>query len=429
MARTRTALDTFRRSIPKENADAQLSGELLAFRVSWATSDTIADPDDRARAQRAAMEPLGDIIQKDPRYRDLVYDMLATQLPDDPTGIKLQPMQQLALAYINSRDQLGQTPESKARLQAALEAARAARDNLASRRPEKLEGLFLSAVCNALLGNFRDAATDEIDFAEQAFRDPRARPMLELSLKHIGDLRAAAAAANQPIPPELTALALRALQLAADTFQEKQWLYRQGRILEEAGKISDAMVVYEKVAAQDPSYFEARYRLVVMAADKFTQTTQPATKAPPADILAAATALFKACSTFTALLENPPASLPAETLATAKSYRANIWLIETATALHPAVKQPDTALDRLKKLESVTDQLAEPQRLLALRYRIQAYQLADKPEETRQVVTAYIKANPTNAMNDLRGMALAAVDEVEKTEATDPAQAKRQVRF
>src|SRR4029078_8920430 len=120
MARTRTALDTFRRGIPKDNIEAQLSADLLGYRVAWAAAESIAEPAERARAQRSAMDVLSDIMQKDARFRDLVFEMLATQLPENLNGAKLLPLQQLAVAYINSRGQTGDTAESKAQLQVAL---------------------------------------------------------------------------------------------------------------------------------------------------------------------------------------------------------------------------------------------------------------------------------------------------------------------
>ena len=85
----------------------------------------------------------------------------------------------------------------------------------------------------------------------------------------------------------------------------------------------------------------------------------------------------------------------------------------------------DIALDRLKKLDDSKAQLSETQKGAVLRYRIQAYQLAGQPDKAFAVVEEYAWANGQDAMGVIRSMALSTVEEINRVEPTDPAEAKR----
>ncbi len=420
-----SSFDAFKHWIPKDNAEAMISADVLGFRVAWAAADKKADASEKRRAQRDALQNLGTIIDRDPRFRDLVYEQLAAQIPENADLKALFPMQQLAMARVASLNQKGDTPESKKQLTLALTAAAAAKENPLSNNPDKLEATFLLGVCNALLGSYQDAVKYEVDFATGAQKDPRAKQMVDLALQQIGELRKAAAtggAGGGGLSPEIQELAGKALDLSINTFGDTQWLYARGRLYEEAGKTAEAAAVYEKIPLENRNYLDARYRMVALATERFSALSSSNPPAPARQQKEAATALFSTCAAFSDLLDHPPASAPPETLKAAQGYRYSIWLIEAATAVAPAVRDCDVALDRLGKLDSAKDKLTPPQKASTLRYQVQAYQLAGKPDKAKAALDAYVKTGP-DALADVRGMALAATDEIDKT--TDAAEVKR----
>ena len=405
-AKAQASLEAFKLWIPKDNGEALTSADMLGYRLAWAIALTKADATERRRAQRDALGSLTAIIQRDARFRDLIYEQLAAQIPENADGGTLFPMQQLALARCLSQDQKGDTAESRRELTLALAAAAAARDNPQSVRADKLEAAFLLGVGHALLGDLAEASGFEVEFATALPKDPRARQMVDLALQQIGELRKAGALA-----PALRDLATQALDLSTKTFGDRQWLYAQARLLEESGKPAEAAAIYEQIAADDRNYLDARYRLVALATERCSGLEG---KGSAADQKKAAADLFGVCATFIDLLDHPPASAPRETLQAAQGYRHNIWLIETATALAPAVRNTEVALDRLAHLEAARDQLTEAQRGTVERYRIQAYQLAGQPEKAKQVLDEYGKTGP-EALAGIRSMALATVDDIDKT--------------
>jgi hypothetical protein len=231
------------------------------------------------------------------------------------------------------------------------------------------------------------------------------------------------------------ALHLRALDLAVGTYGLTQWRYRQARALEEEGMIAAggggsaggaqltrAASIYEQVPPEDKFYLDARYRLVSLATTRFIAL--PA-NTRESEMQSAAQAVFKACSAYVELLDHPPENVSKEDIARVQPYRYDIWIIETDTALHPAVRQAEVALDRLAKLDASREKLSEAQRGAVLRYKIKAYQMANQPDKAFAVVQEYAKANGQDAMSVIRSMALSTLEEINKVEASDPAQAKR----
>ena len=425
-------LDALERWIPKNNAEAEETAQMLKFRVSWATAQGDSDSGGRYRGEKEAIDALTEAVGKDVRFRSVAYQEIAATIPENPVIDHLMPMQQLAVAYEESAGQRGDTVQSNAHLTRALEAARAAAANDDADFPDKVEATFLAGGCEALLGNLLGAAKDNVAFAAMAPQDSRARQVVNLALEQIGQLRKARGAATQEAPgasvqdAELTALATQALDLATKTFGDKQWIYAQGRLLEDAGKTADAAAVYEKISVEDANYLDAHYRLVTIAAGRFSALEG---KGTPAQQQQAAADLFAACAQFSELLDHPPAATPPEILAAARANRFNIWLVEIATALSPAVKKTDIALDRLDKLEQAKDQLTPAQRQTVLRQRIEALEMAGQPEKAQQAVDDFVKGGGKDAIAALEEMALTAADQIDATEARDPEQARRLAGF
>lgn len=423
-----TSLETLKKSIGKENAEAQLSADMLGYRVASAAAESKTSEPEKKAARLEALGMLSAIVEKDPRFKDLVYEQLAAQVPENADVSTLLPMQQLAVAHFDSQGQKGDTPESRKQLKQAIDAAMAARSNKDANRPDRLEATYLVGVCNAVLGNLPEAAKFSVEFAEGApGTDGRAKQMTELALQQLGELTRVSNGGK--LPPELRELALKALKLSIERFGMKEWRYRQALMLEEDGagggdaaKLAQAKAIYETIGPEDKNFLDARYRLVSLATTKFSN--MPVNTAEAA-MQAAAQELFKACSGFIELLDHPPATADKEAVAKAQGYRYDIWIIEAATAVNAAVHQADVALDRLAKLDAAKEKLNEQQRGAVLRYKIMAYQMANQPEKAFAVVQEYAKANGQDAMAVIRSMALSTLEEINKVEATDPAQAKR----
>jgi len=424
-------LEDFKKWIPKANTDALLSADMLTYRVALAVADARGDPVEKRQGRKNALDAMAAIMQRDPRYRDLVYDQIALLIPENAELGGLLPLQQLAVARSASVNQDGTTEDSRRMLQRAVTAAQAARSNAQATRVDKSEATFLLGVGHALLGELPEAVQFEVDFASMAPGDTRARQMIDLALQQIGELRkqapattqatgtgAAIGAAASTLSPEMRALAERALEISTKTFGDRQWLYAQGRLLEESGKGAEAAAVYEGIKPEERTYLEARYRLVALAAERFG-----ALEGKPEEQAQAATELFAVCTKFSDVLEHPPAATPKEVVQAAKAYQYNIWLLEAATAVSPGVKNAQVALDRVTKLDAARGQLSEGQRTAVLQYRMQAYLLAGQQEQAAAALEEFAKSGGGLAV--VRGMALATVDEIDKMNPPDPQQVKK----
>ncbi len=417
----RAELEAFKKSLPAGNTDAQISTDMLAFRLAWAEAETKTG-EERRKSQAAAMQILSGVIQRDARYRDLVYQQLSADIPDDAKAAELLPLQQLAIDYIHSQGQKGETPVSREELKRAAAAATAVHDGADVAPGDKLEATFIAGVTNALLGNLLQAATFNVEFVEQAPTDSRAKAVLDLALQQIGEMRKGGAKAT----PELLQLQERALTLATSVFHDSKWRYAQARTLEDNGKVVEAAKIFGELPETDANYLDARFQLVSIATTRFSQLPE---KAPEGDVRTAAKELFETCTQFVQLLDHPPATVDPEAVARAKAYRANIWLIETSTALSPAVKQTDVAFDRLDKLDSVKDQLSAAQQAAVLRYRIQAYQLTGQSQKAFDAVQEYAKSQGRDANGIIHQFALSTIQEIGQVEKSDPSQAKQLAEY
>jgi hypothetical protein len=420
-------LTEFKRWIPHDNADARLSADMLEFRLAWARAGEVGAGESdtqRRMARRQAISILSQVLDADPRFRELVYQQLAAEIPDNADLTTLVPLQQVALAFCSSQGQRGDTPDSRTQLKRAVDAAEAALQSPTIRPAEKVEATYLAGACNAVLGNLPEAARYEVAFAELAPNDPRSRPLVELALQQIGELRKIAGSANQTegvLPPELRPLAERALHLSADIFGDTRWKYAQARMLEDADQSAQAAAIYDAVPQDDRNYLDARYRLVRLAAARFSQ----ATGKEQSTVAAAADELFKTAARFLDVLDHPPAAAPKDVLDHARAYCYDIWILEAAAALDPSVKQINLAIELLDKLEQNRVQLTESQKGLVLRYRIQAYQLAGQADKAFTVVQEYAQSTGQDAIAVIRAMALSTMEEINKVEPTNPQEARR----
>ncbi len=429
-AKATDELAAFRRTLPQGDLDAQLSIDMLAFRIAWMQA-AMKPANEQKSARNAAIQILSQVLQRDPRYRELVYEQLATKIPKGADPATLLPLEQLALAFTQSENQNGETPESRTRLMEAAKAAQAVHDTPGISSSDKLEATFLGAVINGMLHNLAAAARFNIEFAEQAPTDPRAKPLLDVALQQLGELRKSEAAiATRPNASDTLTLQLRALTLANETFHDLRWRFAQARTLEELNQLDAAAKIYTAIPVADKTYFDARFRLVAIA---LAQLNAQGNAHAGADAHAAASALFDACSQFMSLLDHPPAEADKDAVQNARAYRGDIWLIETSVALEPAVRQPQIALDCLAKLDALKAEsstaLTGAQQAAMFRYRIEAYQLNGQPDKALAALQDYAAAQGKEPTDVIHAMALSTVDEITRTEKTDPGHAKELARF
>ncbi len=230
---------------------------MLAYRVAWAEASA-KEGEEKARVQARAMHILSSILERDPRFRDLVYEQLTAQIPENSDAASLLPMQQLAVAYTHSQGQKGDTPESRAELTRAAAAAVAVHDSPTVSASDKLEATFLAGVTDALLNNTADAARYNVEFVEQAPTDARAKQLLDVALQQIGELRKGPVG-NAQTRADLLNLQSRALALATGTFHDMRWRYAEGRTLEDLGKLEEAAGIFSAIAPEDKNYLDARF--------------------------------------------------------------------------------------------------------------------------------------------------------------------------
>jgi len=418
----RADFENFKNSIPKDNKEALLSAEILDYRLAWAEADTVAEKE-RPEKKIAALKILGGIIEREPKFRFMIYDQLASQIPDNTDINTLMPLQQLAIANSKSMGQKGDTPKSRESLQAAVKAAASVIENKNATAAEKLEATYLAGVCSSVLNDLMAAVKYNVAFARTApSTDTRAKEMLQLALEQIGKLRLIAV--GQGISPELKELQDEALAMATGAYKDPRWYYTRGRTLEDSGKaenLVEAAKLYEMIPVTDKNYLDARYHLILVSMLRLKQINAGGDEHAIKD---AAADLFKACTKFVQLLDDPPQGVSPEALTRARAYRVDIWLVEIDAALNPAVKRSDVAIDRLTKLDAMRDKLPAETRGSLLKYKVQAYQQANKPELAVKAIKDDSRATGADSVRIIANFVYTLVQEIDDVEARDPAEAK-----
>ncbi len=220
--------------------------------------------------QEQAFGILDEIVQHDPRYRDLVFEQLAALAPENAAYSSLPPLQALAVAWTKMQsipEDKDKDPDSQKVLAKAIDAADAVIKNNAASLNNRKEALLISALANGRLGHRAEAARMDLDFADLCVqmekqgsaKDPRAKELVNLALNQIGELRAAAA--GGALPKEVSDLALRATAKAAD-LGEHQWDYAHILLQIQKGNLREAALGLQGMSQSDPHYIESRYQLL-----------------------------------------------------------------------------------------------------------------------------------------------------------------------
>ncbi len=358
-----------------------------------------------------------------------MFEQLAAQVSGDEDLSKAPPLVQLAVAWTKAQsagsetDPQKLTDSAKAALQAARNAAVAVRNNKDARPADKLEGLFIAAVCSARLGLLKDAATYNIEYAELAPTNPKSKDMVDLARTQLAELM------RSGTTDEVTALMQRALAWLADKSGQTQYLYAAGLILESQKKYDEAEQRYLRVPPSDPSYLDAQSRLLELEQRALTEMVN--NKAPVAQQQKQAERLGAQCTRYLGLLMKLP---EAEQKARAKNM-IDLWLIQVPHGAHDArgrrgarAAASKHALDGLDALEAAAKKydvaLTPDMQGALLRYRIMALQMAGRSQEVMDLIG---KLPAADRPGIIKGFVYSSLEEITEAEAAKDTVRSKQI--
>jgi hypothetical protein len=395
-----------------KDESAKVSEEMLHYRVEAYAAAALPDAKARQDATNKALSILGDLVEKQPRYREMIFEELAAQAPEKEAFANLPPLQALAVAWTKAQSvRDDKLPESKKVLGVAVDAASGVLSNPAASTSDRKEATLIAAVVNARLGRLVDAVKMDAAFASLCFdleghgaaKDPRAGDMLDAAIGQLHELRAAVPP-GQPQPKEIIDLSELILGLKAGKLNDPKWRYPLMLTLVQQGKLDEAVKVGATISQSDPNYFASRYQLLRINLQLLQQSKDEAVKQQNARNL------IQSCEAF--LNTNPSATPGAQQQL--DQYRNDILLIEASTALDP-LKDNATALAALAKLEAQPN-LTPQVKGVILRDRIQA---GDKT-----AMKKYMDEFPADAPNIIRGMIAEDIAQIDRIEKNDPAKSK-----
>lgn len=408
-------LATFKAWITSQSnsPDAMVSADMLGYRIAWAQAGTLQDPAAQKPARQAALQILSNIVTANPKVKELVYEQLATQITDDQPLEGLAPLQAIALAW-----SLAQVPEEPAdqmhrSLLRAMDAAEIVRKNKTTTPADYVQATLIKAIAADRLKQYQAAAELNLEYVNLSPNDPRAKELVELTLSELYQLRKSGLNT-----PEIQRLNQRALELATGKFQDKRYIYAQGVAFLDVGKLADAQASFTQITKSDPSYYDARYQLVLVAVQKVSELAQKG--ANPADQKAAARELLAACTQYLDEFGSAPAEVKKRMEATIIDLR----LIQISTAISP-LEDAKVALQGLEELDrqvaALHLTLDAKQQAGILRYRIISY---SKLGQSDKVAAEIKKLDPKDAPNVIKNLVLENQREIDNIDKADPQRAR-----
>jgi hypothetical protein len=395
-------------------AAAALAGvEILHFRLAWAQAAALPEAG-RAAARAAALAILSRVMERDPLFRELILEQVAAGA--GATAVKdLLPLQQVAVAW-SAAQKLPAEGGSARAYAMGVEAAQAVIGNAAASKQEKAEAMIVAGVCYSRLSKPAEAARMNLEFAQAAPDDARARQVVEVALGQIGELRRAGT-----LTPEMSKLADDALALATEKYGEKRWLYARGILLQEQSKPKEAAAAFEQVPADDENYIDARYRLVVIKLNALNEMTNA--KAAQGELVTAGRDLVARCTALADLLAKTTAGMREAR----KSYVVDLRLVQAGTLISP-LGDAAGALQALDLLDQQTPEMKlviTPATQEALwRDRILALQMTGKGAEALTVLDRLRGQSKEKGLVMEQGLAARNVEEIGRIEASEPDRAK-----
>ena len=393
------------------SVSAKMGEQLLAFRIATASAKTLKDPIQRAKAQTAAEKIVSDVISKAPQYQSLIFTHLAQSIPAKATAAKLPPLQVLALAWLDA-----QSPAGASQRQSLATAESLLKENNLP-LSVRAEATLITAITASQLGQVELAARMNVAFVRIAPTDPRAKHAIAMALSELAQLNE-----SRHVPPSISSLTTEAIGLDWRHFHDPQIRFPYALQLENSGQYAAAIKLFDAITPADSLYLDAQYQLVRVRAQQLSAMGPK--KAPETQQRAAARQLLKAASSYLHLLNHPPASAGRNALARAKNYRANILMLEAATAIDP-LRNPFRAGQFLDQLTAMDGKLSPKLRGILLRYRIRQYQLAGENNKILPLVRKFAGQSTQNSADVIKGLIGQYDQESRRLRHTDPAKSQR----
>ena len=393
------------------SVSAKMGEQLLAFRIATASAKTLKDPIQRAKAQTAAEKIVSDVISKAPQYQSLIFTHLAQSIPAKATAAKLPPLQVLALAWLDA-----QSPAGASQRQSLATAESLLKENNLP-LSVRAEATLITAITASQLGQVELAARMNVAFVRIAPTDPRAKHAIAMALSELAQLNE-----SRHVPPSISSLTTEAIGLDWRHFHDPQIRFPYALQLENSGQYAAAIKLFDAITPADSLYLDAQYQLVRVRAQQLSAMGPK--KAPETQQRAAARQLLKAASSYLHLLNHPPASAGRNALARAKNYRANILMLEAATAIDP-LRNPFRAGQFLDQLPAMDGKRSPKLRGILLRYRIRQYQLAGENNKILPLVRKFAGQSTQNSADVIKGLIGQYDQESRRLRHTDPAKSQR----
>ena len=267
-----------------QQAQVRAADAMLNFRLASAQADAANTPDAKQKFNDQAVTILSDLLQKqdDPTLRDLVFDQLATRLPEKPDLAKLNPLALQALQQ-QAFDEYNKKADQKVD-EAKLRRGLAACGELAGRagQPGVTPEMAVTAlyfVAYAQEQKLHDDPAAASAFMDVMQRFPDVTDKATDAMQHAGaivfKLHREAVARQQPDPAEV-ALYDRFLPLAVNPpFNQKQIAIDYANLLRSQGKFDEALTYYAAVPPADARYTSARFFTLLTLYGKLGEGKMP----------------------------------------------------------------------------------------------------------------------------------------------------------
>jgi hypothetical protein len=423
-------------SKPEEVQAAQLTMDMLQFRVAWMEAETKTDAE-KQKARLAALKPISDTVTKVPdSMRAWVYEALIAQVSskDEAEALgagestNVLPLQALAMSW--SRFQQGKSAvgdKKSSLLGEARRLADAVRTSKSATVTEKLEATWVAAATAMDNGDAPEAARMCVEYAEMAPRDDkRIKDMAEMAVYQLGEVKKKS---NGVLPADLQPVASRAVDVLGGKLGDVKWEFARGVALvkqyqtgHDLAMLKKADESFARVPKDDPNYLEARFQSL-----KANGMNLAMMQGKPAEAKAAAALLLESCKKFREALKDPPAGLPKEAIERAKERLPDVTFWEIAVSLDP-LQEADRALALMASIETeLGDHITSEQQSSMLQYRIKAYTIKNQGEKAIETVNDYANKYPQQATAIIQGLVFKWQDEIDVAQRAGMKERSRQL--